>query len=148
MGFIWREKSDRVGAGFAGADADGAFDIGDEDLAVADASGLGGLADGLDGALDGAIGQNQFYFDLGQEIDDIFRATVKLGMALLAAKTLRLGNGDAMQPRFLKRFLHLVEFEGFDDGFDFFHSWAILPVMRGGQGVKPAACLPRATLAS
>ena len=44
----WR--SDRVRAGFAGADADRLVDRRDENLAVADAAGLRGLADRLDGA--------------------------------------------------------------------------------------------------
>ena len=36
-------------AGFAGSDADDLDDVGDEDLAVADAAGAGGRLDGLDG---------------------------------------------------------------------------------------------------
>ena len=43
---------DRVGAGFAGADADGFLDIEDENLAVADAARARSLLDRLDGALD------------------------------------------------------------------------------------------------
>ena len=48
-GAACRRLSDRVGAGLAGADADRFLDRRDEDLAVADAAGLGGLLDGLDG---------------------------------------------------------------------------------------------------
>src|ERR1700755_1952729 len=54
----WRKTSasprglKRVRAAFAGADAHGLLDAGDEDLAVADLAGVGGLLDGLDRALD------------------------------------------------------------------------------------------------
>ena len=50
---LWKLKG--VGAGFAGADADGLLDAGDEDLAVADLAGMGGLLDGLNGTLDLAV---------------------------------------------------------------------------------------------
>ena len=46
------EYSDRVGAGFAGADADGFLDIEDENLAVADAARARSLLDGFDGGFD------------------------------------------------------------------------------------------------
>ncbi len=42
----------RLFARFLGADADGAFDVADENLAVADLAGVGGADDGLDGLLD------------------------------------------------------------------------------------------------
>jgi hypothetical protein len=42
-------------------------------------------------------------------------------MALLPAEAFGLGDGDALQPDLLKRFLHLVELEWLDDGFDLFH---------------------------
>jgi hypothetical protein len=42
-------------------------------------------------------------------------------MALLAAKTLGFCNGDALDANGLKGFLHLIELEGLNNGFDFFH---------------------------
>jgi hypothetical protein len=66
------------------------LDIGDKNLAIADAAGLGRLADRLDGALDHVVGQHDLDLHLGQEVDDIFGAAIELGMALLAAETLRL----------------------------------------------------------
>lgn len=42
-------------------------------------------------------------------------------MTLLPAEALGLGDGDALKADFLKRFLHLVELEWLDDGFDFLH---------------------------
>src|SRR3954452_9019070 len=113
--------SDSVQPGFAGPDADRLFDIGDENLAVADAPGLRGAPDRVDGALDQIIADHDLDLHLGQEVDDVFCAAVELGMTLLAAKTLGLGHRDALKADFLKRFLHLVELERLDDGFDFLH---------------------------
>ena len=42
-------------------------------------------------------------------------------MALLAAEALGFGDGDALNADFLQGFLHFVELERLDDGFDFFH---------------------------
>ncbi len=61
-------------------------------------------------------------FTFGQEIDHVFGAAVELSVALLAAETLCLDDGDALETDLLKRFFHLVELEGLDNGFDFFHA--------------------------
>src|SRR4051794_5612361 len=66
--------SDGVQSGFSGPDADGLLDVGDEDLAVADAAGLGRAADGVDGLLDQVVGDHDLDFDLGQKVHDVFRA--------------------------------------------------------------------------
>src|SRR3954451_3340255 len=116
-----RSGSDGVQPGFPGPDADGLLDVGDENLAVADAAGLRRAADGVDRLLDQVVGDHDLDFDLGQEVHDIFRAPVKFGVPLLPAKPLGLGHGDALETHFLKRFFHLVELERLDDGFDFFH---------------------------
>jgi hypothetical protein len=59
--------SERVVAGFAGADADRLFDGGDEDLAVADLVGLGGIDDRLDGGIDLVVGRTTSIFTLGRK---------------------------------------------------------------------------------
>src|SRR3546814_10317106 len=83
-----RRALDGSRAALAGADADGFLDRADEDLAVADASGVARLLNGLHGALDQLVLQDDLDFHLGQEIDDIFGAAVELGVALLAAEAL------------------------------------------------------------
>src|SRR3954452_2401549 len=113
--------SDSVQPGFAGADADRFLDVGDEDLAVADAPGLRGAADRVDRLLDQVVGDHDLDLHLGQEVDDVFGAAIELGVALLAAEALGLGHRDALQPDLLKRLLHLVELERLDDGFDLLH---------------------------
>ena len=88
-----RNASERF-VGFAGADADGLLDRGDEDLAVADLAGARGLDHGLDGLLDAVVGSTTRRGSW-QEIDHVLGAAVKLGMALLAAEALNLGDGQA-----------------------------------------------------
>src|SRR3970040_433059 len=65
--------------GFAGADADDFLEIEDEDLAVADLSGIGRLLDRLDHLLEqlGLHCSLDLYFR--QEIDHVLRAAVELG---------------------------------------------------------------------
>src|SRR5229473_8652624 len=107
--------SDGVQSGFPGSDPNGFFDVGDEDLAVADPPGLGGATDRLDGFLDHVVAEHNLDLHLGEEIHHVLGAAIKLGVSLLAAESLGLGHGDALQPDLLQRFLHLVELEGLDD---------------------------------
>ncbi len=70
---------------------------------------------------DASVAEHDLDFHLGQEIDDIFGASVEFGMAFLASEALGLGDGDALQSGLLKRFLHFVQLEWLDDRFDLFH---------------------------
>src|ERR1700680_3011772 len=117
----WQAHSDGIWPGFPGSDADGFLDIGHENLAVADAAGLGGAPDRVDGFLDQILPDHNLDFDLGQEVDDVLRTAIEFGVALLPPETLGFGDGNALQSNLLKRFFHLVELERLDDGFDFFH---------------------------
>src|SRR5436190_1756618 len=113
--------SDSVQPGFAGSDPDGLFDIGNENLAVADATCLGSAADRVDGFLHQVVADHDLDFDLGQEVDDVFRTAIQLGMPLLPPEAFGLRHGDALESNFLKRLLHLVELERLDDGFNLLH---------------------------
>ena len=73
------------------------------------------------GGIDLIVGQDDLDLHLGQEVDDVFGAAIKLGMALLAAKALDLDHGQALDADVLKRFFHLVELERLDDRLDLFH---------------------------
>src|SRR5258708_31079856 len=113
--------SDGVQPGFPRSNPDGFLDIGDEDFAVADPSGLGGAPDRLDGLVRHVVGQDNLDLHLGQKIHDIFCAAIELGMAFLPAESLGFGHGDALQPDVLQRLLHFVELEGLYDRLDLFH---------------------------
>src|SRR5262249_37741848 len=113
--------SNGVEAKFTRSDPDRFLDVGNEDLSVADPSGLGGAADRLDGLFDHVVAEDNLDLHLGQKVYDILSTAIELGVALLAAETLGLGDGDALQADVLQRLFHLVEFEWFDDGLDLLH---------------------------
>ena len=73
-------------------------------------------------------------FTFGEKIDDILGAAIKFGMALLPAEALGFDDGNTLQPNFVQRFFHFIEFERLDDSFNFFHVasspvWPGLPIM-------------------
>src|SRR5690349_14997340 len=110
-----------IGIGFAGTYADDLIEVVDKDLAVTDLAAIGRMRDRFDDALGKIVGHRDLELDLGQEIDHILRAAIQLGMALLPAETLDLGNGDALHADFGERFAHIVELERLDDGHHHFH---------------------------
>src|SRR5262245_56106423 len=138
-------RSNRVRPGLPGADANCLFNRGYEDLAVADATRLGCLLNRLQGLGQHIVSQHDLDLHLWQEVDDVLRTTIKLGMALLPAKPLGLDHGDALQANFLQRLLHLVELEGLDNGFDFFHAFpAAFKATALEIGLRPLATTRRA----
>src|SRR5512139_830263 len=90
-GFLPADPSDGVVSAFPRADPDDLFDVGHEDLPVADAPGARGFLHHLDHLGDQVVGDDDLQLDLGEEIHDIFRAAVQFGVALLAAEPLDLG---------------------------------------------------------
>src|SRR4051812_30742743 len=133
-----RQTLESVVAGFAGPYTDGLFDRIDENLAVADATGLRRTADRLDRLLGEVIRANYLDFHLGQKVDDIFGAAIEFRVALLTAKALGFGDGDALQANFLQRFFDFVELERLYDSLDLFHfGLHIAPCTRGrGQRAR------------
>src|SRR5438270_6114269 len=118
--------SDRVGAAVAGADADRLVDVRDEDLAVADAPGARGILDCFDDVFDESVFDHHLHLHLGQEVDHVFGAAVKLRMALLPPESLDLGDGDSGNADFVQRVLHIVELKWLDDRFDLLHARALI----------------------
>src|SRR5690606_26573900 len=102
-------RSDRGRAGLAGADADDLLQVIDKDLSVADLPGTGGILDRLDGLVGEFVDDGGLELDLGQEVDDVFGAAIELGMALLAAEALHLGDGDALDADRRQGLADLVE---------------------------------------
>ncbi len=68
-----------------------------------------------------ASGRTTSILIFGQEIHGVFAAAVNFGVAFLAAEALDFGDGQALHAHAGQRFFDFLEFEGFDDGFDFFH---------------------------
>ena len=117
-----RRASERRVVGLAGADADHTIDVGDEDLAVTDLAGLGGLDDRLDDLVDEVAAHRDFDAGLGHEVDDVLGPAVELGVAALAAEALDLGDRHAGDADLRERRADVVELEGLDDCGDQFHS--------------------------
>jgi hypothetical protein len=81
-------------------------------------------------------------FTLGRNRPRI-RAPVQLGVTFLAPKTFRLDHGDALKTDLLESLFHLVELEGFDDGFDLLHGPLVISIRRAGPGGRPPLLTPR-----
>src|SRR5450756_593225 len=105
----------------AGADADDAPDVGDEDLSVADLAGLGGLQDRFDDLIDEVAAHSHFDAGLRDEVDDVLGASVQLGVATLPSESLHFSDGHAGHAYIGQRGTHVVELERFDDRCDQFH---------------------------
>src|ERR1700751_3360122 len=78
-------KSEGCGVGLAGADANRMVEVDDENLAVADLSGLGRRGDRIDGLVDLLGGDCDLDLDLGQEAHRVFGAAIDFRVPLLSA---------------------------------------------------------------
>jgi len=109
-------------AAFVVADADGVVDVADKDFAVADAAGAGRADDGLKGFFLHVVVDHKFDLHLGQKIDRVFAAAVKLGVALLTAMAAGFENGHAFNARFEQGILHYVQLGWLQNRFNFGHT--------------------------
>src|SRR3954470_8790949 len=114
-------SSDGIDPGLSGSDTNGFLDVGDEYLAITNASGLSSAPDSIDRPFDQIIPDNNLDFHLREKVHDVFRASIKFGVALLPTEALGFRDRDALEPDFLKCFLYLVELEWLDDRFNFLH---------------------------
>src|SRR6185437_4132572 len=106
---------------FTCADAHGALDIEDKDLAVADLPGMRGLRDCFDHLIGHVGGNHDFDLYFGQEADVVLGTTVDFRLSLLAPETFDLGNREPLHAQRRERLAHVVELERLDDGHDQFH---------------------------
>src|SRR5262249_48358117 len=116
-------RSERFVTTLARTDADHLVHGQDEDLAVADPAGLGGLLYGLDDLRDLVVGNDDLELYLGEKIDHVLGSSIELGVALLAAETLHLGDRETLCTDRAQALLHLVELEWFDDRLDLLHDF-------------------------
>src|SRR3954454_3170760 len=93
---VGKSGLDRVLAGLAGSDADRFLDGRYKNLAIADPSGLGRLADRLDRSVDHLVEQDDLELHLRQEVDHVLGTAVELGVALLASEALGFDDRDAL----------------------------------------------------
>src|SRR5450759_2626232 len=108
--------------GLARADTYHSQNVGDEYLAVTHLAGLRSAYDRFQNLIHQFILYGNFDARLRNEIDDVFRSAIQLGMAALASEAFDLGDGHSRHPNFRKCRAHIVQLEGFDDGSDQFHT--------------------------
>jgi hypothetical protein len=94
---------------------------GNEDLAVADFAGPGGLDDRVNGLGRNLVRYHQIQFDFGKEIHGVFVATEDFRVALLPPESADLAYGHPFDADLAQGVLYFLELERFDDRFDFLH---------------------------
>ena len=108
-------------AGFAGANAPYLVDCRNENLAVADLAGLGGVDDGFDDAFDQVVGDCDFNLGFGKKINNILGSAVEFGVAALAAEAFDLTDGHALDSDLTQCIAHVIKAKGFYNGGDELH---------------------------
>src|SRR3546814_725797 len=111
----------RVLARLAGADAQGGFQVDDEDLAVADLAAARGLGDRLDHRLGLAVAHGDLDLGLGHVVDRVLGTAVDLGVAFLTAVAVDVAGRHAMHAQRRQRLAHLVQPVRLHDRRDVFH---------------------------
>src|SRR6266403_309023 len=120
------ENLECVAVGFAGPDPQRVVDRRHKNLAVTDLAGARARGDDVHRLVGKIRRDGDFDPELRQKIHDIFGATIDLGVALLAAVALDLGDGHAGDPDRGECLAHLVKFEGFDNGNNELHGQAFI----------------------
>src|SRR5512134_1024200 len=113
--------SNGVVPALARSDPDDFLHVRHEDLPVPDPAGAGGFLHRLHHLGYQVVGHDDFQLDLGEEVDHVFGAPVELGVPLLAAEPLDLGNGHAVDPDVVQGLLDLIQLERLDDRLDLLH---------------------------
>ena len=90
-------------------------------LPVADFAGPGRGGDGLDDLVEPRVVDRDLELDLRKEVHHVLRAPIELGVPLLPAESLDLGDGHSLNADLRQRRAHVVELERFDDRGDEMH---------------------------
>src|SRR5581483_2615921 len=110
-----------------------------KNLSVADLAGAGGARDRLDHLIHLAGLDSNLYLHLGQEIDDVLGAAIKLGMAFLPAKAFYFRHGHPLHADLGERRADVVELVRLDYGGNESHRGPPFRV------VNDPACMARAS---
>jgi hypothetical protein len=128
-------------AGLFRADTDRFLDGKNENFAVADFSGFGGLDDGVCGFGHVFVSDNDFDFDLRKKIHGVFAAAINLGVSFLTTEAFDFRDGHALNANFGECLFDMLHFEGFNDGFDFLHDMRVLND-RTGKASREKSLMP------
>src|SRR5579863_959534 len=111
----------RVATSLAGSDSHHLLHRQYEYFTVADTSCSGRALDRLDHLSGHFVRHDNFEFDLGQEVDDVFRPSIKLGMPFLATKSLDFADSEALDSDTRQCLFDLIELERLYDSLNFLH---------------------------
>src|SRR5690606_13015220 len=100
---------ERFDTGFTGTDANGLFEIQDENLAVANAARLGGVLNGGGNCVDLGGVHSDLNLEFGQEVNGVFGSAINLGVAFLAPISLDFGDGHAVHVERVQRLANLLK---------------------------------------
>src|SRR5450755_1749437 len=116
----------RARASFTSANSHRLAKLRDEYLAVTNLARTRCADDGLYHLINLFVIYRQFEFHFWQEIDDVFRTSIKLSVAFLPSEAFDLCHGNALYPHIGEGGPNIVEFERFNDGDDHFHANELL----------------------
>src|SRR5580700_905368 len=112
----------RVRPGLTGANSHRLPQIRNEYLAVANFTRTRRFNDGFYHPVYLFVIHRQFELHLGQEIDDVFGASIEFSVTFLTAKAFDLCHGNALYPNLGQGGADIVELERFYDGDEHFHA--------------------------
>jgi hypothetical protein len=107
--------------GLTGANANYMIDRGNEDLAIADLTGLGGALDSLDCFLYLRVCDGNLDLDLRHKLYRVLGAAIDLSVTFLTPEPLDLGHRHALHTQLGERAAYVIEFEGLYNCADEFH---------------------------
>lgn len=112
---------DRVLARLTGPNPEGILNRDDEYLALTDPAGFGLLLNQLHHLRHPVVLHDHLDLDFGNEVDLVLRPAIDLAVAPLSSEPLDLGHGEAFYAQTRETLLQIIQLEGFDDRFNFFH---------------------------
>jgi len=112
----------RVGAGLARPHTYGFFHIEDEDLAVPKLARVGRFPYLGYHGISLVVRDHNLNFNFWNEINNLFATAVNFLVSLLATVALDLGDGHALDADLVEGFFDIVQLEGLNNGFNFFHA--------------------------
>src|SRR5713226_7695960 len=104
----WASASDGLFAALSCPDANDLLHGRDEDLPIANATRLGCSHNRFDDHLFQVVRDNYFYLGFGEKVNDVFGATIELGMAALPSKATHFTDGHTLDARGVEFLLYLI----------------------------------------
>ena len=115
------ERLKRFFASFTSSNPNGVFKIGNENLSIADLTGLSRLKNRINDGAKILIGAHDFDFHFWNKVDRVFRTTVDFRVTFLTPKSSNLCHGHAMNSMIRESIFYVLELKVTYDSFYFLH---------------------------